>query len=129
MVRILHFSDLHLGTENYGQFDPETGLSSRMGDFIAALDRVVDYALATDVQLVLFAGDAYKTCDPSPTLQREFARRVKDLAGFLFHAHNAGRGTKAEGARHVRYIIRAVVQIECVTDIPEKWVTRAHQAL
>ena len=80
MVRLLHFSDLHLGAESYGRFDPETGLSSRMGDFLSSLDRVVDYALENDVHLVLFAGDAYKTCDPTPTHQREFARRIGRLA-------------------------------------------------
>ena len=80
MVRLLHFSDLHLGAESYGRFDPDTGLSSRMGDFLSALDRVADYALDNDIHLVLFAGDAYKTCDPSPTYQREFARRVARLA-------------------------------------------------
>ena len=79
MVRILHFADLHLGAESYGRFDPETGLSTRLGDFLAALDRIVDYALNNDIHLVLFAGDAYKTCDPSPTHQREFARRIGSL--------------------------------------------------
>jgi len=80
MVRLLHFSDLHLGAESYGRFDPEVGLSSRMGDFLSSLDCVVDYALDNDVHLVLFAGDAYKTCDPTPTHQREFARRIGRLA-------------------------------------------------
>lgn len=80
MVRILHFSDLHLGAESYGRFDPETGLSSRMGDFTTAFDHVVAYALQNDIHLALFAGDAYKTCDPSPTLQREFARRIAQMA-------------------------------------------------
>ena len=28
---------------------------------------------------MIFAGDAFKTRDPNPTLQREFARRVKRL--------------------------------------------------
>ncbi len=79
MVRLLHFADLHLGAESYGRFDPDTGLSTRLADFLAALDRVVDYALNNDVHLVLFAGDAYKTCDPSPTHQREFARRIGSL--------------------------------------------------
>ncbi len=80
MIRLLHFSDLHLGAASYGRFDPETGLSSRMEDFLTAFDQVVDYALKQDIHLVLFAGDAYKTCDPSPTHQREFARRVGRLA-------------------------------------------------
>ena len=33
MIKILHFSDLHLGVESYGRLDPATGLSSRLADF------------------------------------------------------------------------------------------------
>jgi exonuclease SbcD len=80
MVRLLHFSDLHLGVGSYGRLDPNTGLSSRIGDYLSSLDCVVDHALENDVHLVLFAGDAYKTCDPTPTLQREFAIRIGCLA-------------------------------------------------
>ena len=39
----------------------------------------MDYAVAQRVDLVVFAGDAYKTRDPSPTHQREFARRIRRL--------------------------------------------------
>lgn len=80
MIRILHFADLHLGIENYGRIDPNTGLSSRVGDFLSALDQLVDYALNNDIDLVLFCGDAYKSRDPSQTYQREFARRIKKLS-------------------------------------------------
>src|SRR3972149_2252343 len=80
MTRLLHFADLHLGVESYGRPDPETGLSSRVGDFLAALDFTVDWALESGVDLVLFCGDAYKSREPSPTLQREFARRIKRLS-------------------------------------------------
>jgi len=66
--------------ESYGRVDPSTGLSSRLGDFLTALDQVVGYATENDVDLVLFSGDAYKTRDPSPTYQREFAKRVRRLA-------------------------------------------------
>lgn len=78
-MRLLHFADLHIGMENYGRVDPATGLSTRLADFLAALDQVVDYALANAVDLVVFAGDAYKTRDPNPTHQREFARRLRRL--------------------------------------------------
>ena len=44
-MKILHFADLHLGVESYGRIDPTTGLSSRLHDFLSALDQVVDYAL------------------------------------------------------------------------------------
>ena len=79
-MRILHFSDLHIGVENYGRIDPRTGLSTRLLDFLAALDEVVEYALAQDVGLVLLAGDAYKGRDPSQTQQREFAQRLARLS-------------------------------------------------
>jgi len=78
-MKILHFADLHLGVESYGRIDPTTGLSTRLHDFLSALDQVVDYALGNKVDLVLFCGDAYKTREPSQTQQREFARRINRL--------------------------------------------------
>ena len=79
-MRILHFADLHIGVENYGKIDPKTGLSSRLGDFLHTYDELVDYAIDTGVDLVLFCGDAYKSRDPSQTHQREFAKRIARLA-------------------------------------------------
>ena len=78
-MKLLHFSDLHIGVENYGRTDPETGMSTRLLDFLAAFDEMVDYAIETQVDAVLFAGDAYKSRDPSQTHQREFARRIARL--------------------------------------------------
>ena len=80
MIKLLHFADLHLGVENYGRLDPSTGLSTRLGDFLGSFDSIVDYAIAHEVDLVLFCGDAYQTVRPSPTHQREFARRVRRLS-------------------------------------------------
>ncbi len=79
-VRILHLADLHIGMENYGQLDPTTGLNGRVMDFLRRFSEVVDFALENEVDLVLFAGDAYKSRDPNSTYRREFARRVKRLA-------------------------------------------------
>jgi len=79
-MKILHFADLHLGVETYGRLDPETGLSTRLLDFLSALDQVVDYALENRVDLVLFCGDAYKSREPTQTQQREFARRINRLS-------------------------------------------------
>jgi exonuclease SbcD len=79
-IRLLHFSDLHVGMENYGRLDPITGTSSRVRDFLDRLDEVIGYALEHEADLVVFAGDAFKNRDPKPTHQREFARRIKRLA-------------------------------------------------
>ncbi len=78
-LRFLHFADFHLGIENYGHLDPSTGLHMRARDFVKSLSFVFDLAIEEEVDLVIFAGDAYKTCDPSPTYQREFALQVRRL--------------------------------------------------
>jgi len=79
-IRILHTADLHIGMENYGQIDPATGINGRVMDFLRRFNAVIDYALDNEVDLFLFAGDAYKTRDPNSTYRREFARRIKRLA-------------------------------------------------
>jgi DNA repair protein SbcD/Mre11 len=79
-IRVLHFADVHIGMENYGRTDPTTGLSSRVVDFLRRMDEMVAHVLEQDVDLVIFAGDAFKTRNPSPTFQREFAFRIQDLA-------------------------------------------------
>jgi exonuclease SbcD len=80
MVKILHLSDVHLGMENYGRVDPATGLNSRLLDFCATFDEAIERAVREPVDAVLFCGDAYKHRDPSPTHQREFARRIRRLS-------------------------------------------------
>ena len=79
-IRLLHFADLHVGTENYGRVDTVTGTSSRVRDFLDRMDSVIDYALENQADAAIFAGDAFKTRDPDPTQQREFAARLKRLA-------------------------------------------------
>jgi exonuclease SbcD len=80
MIRLLHFADFHLGMENYGRLDTSTGLSSRVSDFLRTLDHMVEVALSDGIDAVVFAGDAYKSRDPSLTYQREFSQRIGKLA-------------------------------------------------
>ena len=77
---VVHTADVHIGVENYGIPDPETRSSSRLKDFLNTLDEVVDYSITQDADLVLFAGDQYKSRNPSQTHQREFAYRISKLA-------------------------------------------------
>jgi len=79
-IRVLHIADLHVGMENYGRVDPATGIHERVIDFLHRFDEVIEYGLSHEVDLVIFAGDAFKTRDPNPTYQREFARRIKRLS-------------------------------------------------
>ncbi|MFQ5576755.1 MAG: exonuclease SbcCD subunit D [Anaerolineae bacterium] len=79
-INVLHLADIHIGMENYGRLDPTSGLNSRVVDFLRRMTEAIDYALAHEVDVCIFAGDAYKNQRPNPTLQREFARRIKTLA-------------------------------------------------
>ena len=78
IMKLLHFSDVHIGHEIYGKTDSKTGLNTRLLDFLARLDEVVEKS--KEVDLVVFAGDAFKTRDPSLTYQREFAKRILKMS-------------------------------------------------
>jgi DNA repair protein SbcD/Mre11 len=105
-VRIAHLADTHIGMENFGRINPETGLNQRLHDFLNSLDQALDAALEADVDVVAFAGDIYKTRDPTPTHQREFAMRVQRLsaagvqtvlvAGNHDIPYSAGRATSVD---------------------------------
>ena len=78
-MRLLHTADLHIGMSNYSKLDPETGLDSRLIDFLNTFDLMVNTAIKEEVDVFLLAGDAYKTRDPSPTQQKGFGQRLKKL--------------------------------------------------
>jgi len=79
-MKILHFADAHIDMANYGRHDPGTGLPLRVLDFLKSLDTIVDTAIDEKVDMVIFAGDAYKDRSPAPTFQREWGRRVIRLS-------------------------------------------------
>ncbi len=65
---------------NYGRHDPETGLPFRVLDFLKSLDTIVEAAISRKVDMVIFAGDAYKDRSPAPTFQREWGKRIMQLS-------------------------------------------------
>jgi exonuclease SbcD len=79
-MKILHFADAHIDMANYGRHDPESGLPLRVLDFLRSLDIIIDTAVDEKVDLVIFAGDAYKDRNPAPTFQREWGRRIMKLS-------------------------------------------------
>jgi exonuclease SbcD len=79
-IKILHFADAHIDMANYGRHDPVSGLPMRVLDFLKSLDTIIDTAIQEKVDLVLFAGDAYKDRNPAPTFQREWNKRVMRLS-------------------------------------------------
>jgi DNA repair protein SbcD/Mre11 len=79
-MKLLHFADAHIDMANYGRHDPESGLPLRVLDFLRSLDVIIDTAVDEKVDLVIFAGDAYKDRNPAPTFQREWGRRIMKLS-------------------------------------------------
>lgn len=79
-IKLLHLADIHIGMENYGRLDSQSGLNSRVVDFLRRMSQAIDVALEREVDVCIFAGDAYKNQRPNPTFQREFSRRIKRLA-------------------------------------------------
>ncbi|MFS8800436.1 metallophosphoesterase family protein [Synechococcus sp. R60.3] len=81
MVRLLHLSDIHLGSGlAYGHINPATGLNTRLEDFVASLRLCIDHALNQAVDLVLFGGDAFPDATPPPLHQELFAQQFRRLA-------------------------------------------------
>lgn len=82
-IRFFHTADIHFGVENYGRIDPQSGIHTRLLDFEKILALCIDKAIAEDIDLFVFAGDAYKTAYPTPTQQ-------KLLMNQLFRLQEAG---------------------------------------
>ncbi|MDY6873290.1 MAG: exonuclease SbcCD subunit D [Chloroflexota bacterium] len=80
MIKLLHFADAHIDMANYGRHDPASGLPMRVMDFLKSLDEIVQAAIDEQVDLVIFAGDAYKDRSPAPTFQREWDQRIMRLS-------------------------------------------------
>jgi DNA repair protein SbcD/Mre11 len=80
LIKLLHFADAHIDMANYGRHDPLTGLPLRVLDFLKSLDTIIDAAIDEKVDLVIFAGDAYKDRSPAPTFQREWGKRIMRLS-------------------------------------------------
>lgn len=80
MIKLLHLSDIHMGSGfSHGRINPETGLNTRLEDFVATLARCIDRAIAEPVDLVLFGGDAFPDATPPPFVQEAFANQFRRL--------------------------------------------------
>ncbi|NEO55791.1 MAG: exonuclease SbcCD subunit D [Okeania sp. SIO3B5] len=80
MIKIIHLSDIHIGSGfSHGRINPETGLNTRLEDFISSLKRCIDRAISKPVDLVLFGGDAFPDATPAPYIKQAFSRELRRL--------------------------------------------------
>ena len=80
MIKILHLSDIHIGSGfSHGRINPATGLNTRLEDFVNTLSLCIDRALSEPVDLVIFGGDAFPDATPAPYVQEAFASQFRRL--------------------------------------------------
>ncbi|GGA03877.1 exonuclease subunit SbcD [Okeania sp. KiyG1] len=80
MIKIIHLSDIHIGSGfSHGRINPETGLNTRLEDFIYSLKLCIDRAISEPVDLVIFGGDAFPDATPAPYIKQAFSRELRRL--------------------------------------------------
>ncbi len=79
-IKVLHLADIHLGSTTHGKVNPQTGLNTRLEDFVAALKICIDRAINEPADIVLFGGDAFPDATPPPLVQQAFAKQFRRLA-------------------------------------------------
>jgi DNA repair protein SbcD/Mre11 len=80
MIKILHLSDIHMGSSfSHGRINATTGLNTRLEDFVKTLSLCIDRAIADPVDLVIFGGDAFPDATPPPYVQEAFASQFRRL--------------------------------------------------
>ncbi|WP_319423265.1 exonuclease subunit SbcD [Pleurocapsa sp. FMAR1] len=81
MVKVLHLSDIHIGSGfSHGKINPETGINTRLEDFVNTLRICIDRAIQEPVDIVLFGGDAFPDATPPPYVHEAFASQFRRLA-------------------------------------------------
>ena len=60
-IRLLHFADVHVGMENYGRLDLDSGTSTRVRDFLERIDEVIEDGINNKAEIALFAVAGFKT--------------------------------------------------------------------
>ena len=64
-MKIIHFSDTHLGFSDYTRIDSNTGINQREQDFYNTWNEVIDAILANKPDTVIHAGDLFHTTRPT----------------------------------------------------------------
>jgi len=72
-------SDTHIGEYCYGKVDVNTGLNTRLLDFLSNLDKSIDFAIEKKVDVYIIVGDIYRIKNPGSKIRKQFASRLARL--------------------------------------------------
>lgn len=64
-MRLVHFSDTHLGYSDYNKFDSTSSINQRELDVYRVFREIIDYIIETRPDLVIHAGDLFDSIRPS----------------------------------------------------------------
>ncbi|MGB9729952.1 MAG: metallophosphoesterase family protein [Thermoprotei archaeon] len=78
-VRIIHTADLHLGVQ------PSDFKVDRLQDFIKSLNKIKEYAIKNNSDIVIIAGDVFHHPRPTNKVMYEFSVFVRDLIANGIH--------------------------------------------
>ena len=91
-MKIIHFSDTHLGHGDYSALDSETGINQREVDIYKVFREIIDYILESKPDLVVHAGDLFDSVRPSnkaiSVAYEQFYRLSKDNIPLVVIAGN-----------------------------------------
>ena len=80
-MKIALVADIHIGaSKECGNYDSSSGMHSREIDFFHSLDQAIDFAIENEVDLFAILGDVFHSKNPTPTQNREYAKRICRLS-------------------------------------------------
>lgn len=79
MVKIIHTADLHLGIGLYEFYETSNLLQQRFQDFVKNFEFIKDYAISSNADFVIVAGDVFHHPRPSVQAYNEFSRIVGEI--------------------------------------------------
>ncbi len=80
LMRLVHFSDTHLGYSDYNKTDPDTGINQREADIYSVFEEIIEYILRTKPDLVIHSGDLFDSIRPSNRAIREALEQLDRLS-------------------------------------------------
>jgi len=80
-MKMVLFSDPHVGIKRYGKFDVKHFCHTRVLDTIKAIEQVVTYAIKNKCRIIVCAGDVFTTRNPSnlerSLVAKQFSRAIQ----------------------------------------------------
>ena len=79
-MKIIHFSDTHLGYSDYNKFDSASGINKREMDVYDSFREIIDHIIKTKPDIAIHAGDLFDSIRPSNRALSEALEQLSRLS-------------------------------------------------